>query len=99
MMGGKPAVYLQTHTVRDGKRTITNEWFEVMDDVSGTPKFSKLTEDKTPPGMVKSITVTGAPAWFSLFSPAVAKNIVARIICIVHVKVKKVCYRRRDVHG
>lgn len=75
MMGGKPAVYLQTHTVRNGKRTITNEWFEVTDDISGTPKFSKLTEDKTLPGTVKSITVTGAPAWFSLFSPAAVKNL------------------------
>ncbi len=75
MMGGKPAVYLQTHTVRDGSRTITNEWFEVTDDISGTPKFAKITEDKTPPGTVKSITVSGSPAWFSLFSPAAAKNI------------------------
>ena len=72
MMEGKPAVYLQTHTCKGGERTITNEWFEVMDDVSGTPKFAKA---KTPPGMVEHITVTGAPAWFSLFSPAVAKNI------------------------
>ena len=72
VMGGKPAVYLQTHTCKGGERTITNEWFEVMDDVSGTPKFAKA---KTPPGMVEHITVTGAPAWFSLFSPAVAKNI------------------------
>lgn len=75
MMGDKPAVYLQTHTVRNGSRTITNEWFEVTDDISGTPKFSKLTEDKTLPGTVKSITVTGAPAWFSLFSPAAVKNL------------------------
>ena len=75
MMGGKPAVYLQTHTVRNGSRTITNEWFEVTDDISGTPKFAKITEDKTPPGTVKSITVGGSPAWFSLFSPAAAKNI------------------------
>ena len=72
VMGGTPAVYLQTHTCKGGERTITNEWFEVMDDVSGTPKFAKA---KTPPGMVEHITVTGAPAWFSLFSPAVAKNI------------------------
>lgn len=72
VMGGKPAVYLQTHTCKGGERTITNEWFEVMDDVSGTPKFAKA---KTPPGMVEHITVTGAPAWFSLFSPAVAKNL------------------------
>ena len=72
MMGGKPAVYLQTHTVRNGSRTITNEWFEVTDDISGTPKFAKA---KTPPGMVESITVSGSPAWFSLFSPAAAKNI------------------------
>ena len=66
VMGGKPAVYLQTHTCKGGERTITNEWFEVMDDVSGTPKFAKA---KTPPGMVEHITVTGAPTWFSLFSP------------------------------
>ncbi len=72
VMGGKPAVYLQTHTCKGGERTITNEWFEVMDDVSGTPKFAKA---KTQPGMVEHITVTGAPAWFSLFSPAVAKNL------------------------
>lgn len=75
MMGGKPAVYLQTHTVRNGSRAITNEWFEVTDDISGTPKFAKIPEDKTPPGTVKSITVTGAPAWFSLFSPAAVKNL------------------------
>lgn len=72
MIGGKPAVYLQTHAVRNGSRTITNEWFEVTDDISGTPKFAKA---KTPPGMVESITVSGSPAWFSLFSPAAAKNI------------------------
>lgn len=70
--GRQAAVYLQTHTCKGGERTITNEWFEVMDDVSGTPKFTK---SKTPPGMVEHITVTGAPAWFSLFSPAVAKNL------------------------
>lgn len=72
MMSGKPAVYLQTHTSKDDKCTITNEWFEVTDGISGTPKFTKA---KTPPGTVENITVTGAPAWFSLFSPAVAKNI------------------------
>ena len=72
MMGGKPAVYMQTHTVRNGSHTITNEWFEVTDDISGTPKFAKA---KTPPGTVESITVSGSPAWFSLFSPAAVKNL------------------------
>lgn len=72
MMNGKPAVYLQTHTGSTEKRTITNEWFEVTDDVSGVPKFSQAPP---PPGTVRSITVAGSPPWFTLFSPGVVKNL------------------------
>lgn len=72
MMNGKPAVYLQTHTGSTEKRTITNEWFEVTDDVSGVPKFSQAPP---PPGTVRSITMAGSPPWFTLFSPGVVKNL------------------------
>lgn len=72
MMDGKPAVYLQTHTGSTENRTITNEWFEVTDDVSGVPKFSQVSP---PPGTVRSITVAGSPPWFTLFSPGAVKNL------------------------
>lgn len=72
MMDGKPAVYLQTHTGSTEKRTITNEWFEVTDDVSGVPKFSQVSPL---PGTVRSITVAGSPPWFALFSPGAVKNL------------------------
>ena len=72
MRGGKPAVYLQTHTGDTTSRTIRNEWFAVTDTVSGIPKFSPLP---APKGTVESITVQGSPPWFALFSPAAVKNI------------------------
>lgn len=73
LMDGKPAIYLQTHTGNEKKRTIRNEWFRVIDSMSGTPVFSPV--EKPPEGTVESITVSGSPAWFSLFGPAAAKNI------------------------
>lgn len=73
LMDGKPAIYLQTHTGNEKKRTIRNEWFRVTDSMSGTPVFSPV--EKPPEGTVESITVSGSPAWFSLFGPAAAKNI------------------------
>lgn len=69
----KPAVYLQTHTGNEQRRTIRNEWFRVTDSVSGIPEYAKL--EQPPEGMVESITVEGSPPWFSLFSPAAVKNI------------------------
>ena len=69
---GKPAVYLQTHTGNETRRTIRNEWFRTSGPVSGVPDFRKMP---APPGMVESITVTGSPPWFALFSPAAVKNI------------------------
>ena len=72
MMGGKPAVYLQTHTVRNGSRTITNEWFEIGQGQNGAPVF---TPRKAPVGTVAELQPEGSPPWFSLFSPAAEKNI------------------------
>ena len=71
-MGGKPAVYLQTHTVRDGGYTITNEWFEIGQGQDGAPVF---TPRKAPVGTVTELQPEGSPPWFSLFSPAAEKNI------------------------
>jgi len=72
MMEGKPAVYLQTHTGNETRRTIRNEWFRVTDGVSGAPVFEAL---QAPPGTAESITVEGSPPWFTLFSPAAVKNL------------------------
>ena len=72
MRDGKPAVYLQTHTGDNTRRTIRNEWFAVTDTVHGAPDFSPLP---APKGTVESITVQGSPPWFALFSPAAVKNI------------------------
>lgn len=72
MMEGKPAVYLQTHTGNETRRTIRNEWFRVTDGVSGAPVFEAL---QAPPGTAESITVEGSPPWFALFSPAAVKNL------------------------
>ena len=63
---------LTTHTGNETRRTIRNEWFRTSGPVSGVPDFRKMP---APPGMVESITVTGSPPWFSLFSPAAVKNI------------------------
>ena len=71
MMEGKPAVYLQTHTGNETRRTIRNEWFRVTDGVLGAPVF----EAQAPPGTAESITVEGSPPWFALFSPAAVKNL------------------------
>lgn len=72
MMEGKPAVYLQTHTGNETRRTIRNEWFRVTDGVSGAPVFEAL---QAPPGTAESITVDGSPPWFAMFSPAAVKNL------------------------
>lgn len=72
MMEGKPAVYLQTHTGNETRRTIRNEWFRVTDGVSGAPVFEAL---QAPPSTAESITVDGSPPWFALFSPAAVKNL------------------------
>ena len=72
MMDGKHAVYLQTHTGDETKRTIRNEWFRVTDSVSGVPDFTRLN---APPGTAESITVEGSPPWFALFRPAAVKNL------------------------
>ena len=72
MMEGKPAVYLQTHTGNETRRTIRNEWVRVTDGVSGAPVFEAL---QAPPGTAESITVDGSPPWFALFSPAAVKNL------------------------
>ena len=72
MRDGKPAVYLQTHTGDNTRRTIRNEWFAVTDTVHGAPDFSPLP---APEGTVESITVESSPPWFALFSPAAVKNI------------------------
>lgn len=72
MMEGKPAVYLQTHTGNETRRTIRNEWFRVTDGVSGAPVFEAL---QAPPGTAESITVEGSPPWFALFSPAAVNNL------------------------
>ena len=72
MMEGKPAVYLQTHTGNETRRTIRNEWFRVTDGVSGAPVFEAL---QAPQGTAESITVEGSPPWFALFSPAVVNNL------------------------
>ena len=73
LMDGKPAIYLQTHTGNEKKRTIHNEWFRVTDSMSGTPVFSPV--EKPPEGTVESVTVEGSPPWFALFSPGAVKNI------------------------
>lgn len=68
-----PCCYLQTHTIRNGRRVIRNEWFSCLPDSSGVPRFAPL---EAPPGMVREITLPeGSPPWFSLFSPAAVKNI------------------------
>ena len=72
MMEGKPAVYLQTHTGNETRRTIRNEWFRVTDGVLGAPVFEAL---QAPPGTAESITVESSPPWFALFSPAAVKNL------------------------
>lgn len=72
MMEGKPAVYLQTHTGNETRRTIRNEWFRVTDGVSGAPVFEAL---QAPQGTAESITVEGSPPWFALFSPAAVNNL------------------------
>ena len=74
MMDGKPAVYLQTHTGNEVKRTIRNEWFRVTDSVSGVPDFTKLN---APPGTAESITVEGSPPWFTLFSRRQSRTLTA----------------------
>ena len=74
VMGGKPAVYMQT-TVRNGSHTITNEWFEVTDDISSTPKFAKA---KTRRARWRASRSAGSPAWFDLFSPAAVENLGRR---------------------
>lgn len=58
LMDGKPAVYLQTHTGDEKRRTIRNEWFRVTDSMSGTPVFSPV--EKPPEGTVESVTVEGS---------------------------------------
>ena len=73
LMDGKPAIYLQTHTGNEKKRTIRNEWFRATDSMSGTPVFSPV--EKPPEGTVESVTVEGSPPWFALFSPGAVKNI------------------------
>lgn len=73
LMDGKPAIYLQTHTGNEKKRTIHNEWFRVTDSMSGTPVFSPV--EKPPEGTVESVTVEGSPPWFALFSPGAVKNL------------------------
>lgn len=73
LMDGKPAIYLQTHTGNEKKRTIRNEWFRVTDSASGSPVFSPV--EKPPEGTVESVTVEGSPPWFALFSPGAVKNI------------------------
>ena len=71
MMEGKPAVYLQTHTGNETRRTIRNEWFRVTDGVSGAPVFEaqKASRWRVPrPGLPcsarqQSITLTVAQGW------------------------------------
>ena len=74
MMEGKPAVYLQTHTGNETRRTIRNEWFRVTDGVSGAPVFEAL---QAPPGTAESITVEGSPPWFTLFSRQQSRTLMA----------------------
>ena len=69
---GHPALYLQTHSCQGSRRTITNEWFLETDCSGGQARFAPL---EPPQGMVRQLTVEGSPAWFSLFSPAAAKNL------------------------
>ena len=72
LIDGRPCAYLQTHTVRDGGYTITNEWFEIGQGQDGAPVF---TPRKAPVGTVTELQPEGSPPWFSLFSPAAEKNI------------------------
>lgn len=72
LIDGRPCAYLQTHTVRDGSRIITNEWFEIGQGQDGAPVF---TPRKAPVGTVTELQPEGSPPWFSLFSPAAEKNI------------------------
>ena len=72
-MDGKPAVYLQTHTGDEKRRTIRNEWFRVTDSASGSPVFSPV--EKPPEGTVESVTVEGSPPWFAPVQPGAVKNI------------------------
>ncbi|MFR8717779.1 MAG: hypothetical protein ACLVES_08770 [Faecalibacterium prausnitzii] len=67
LMDGKPAIYLQTHTGNEKKRTIRNEWFRVTDSMSGTPVFSPV--EKPPEGTMESVTVEGSPPWFCTVQP------------------------------
>ena len=73
LMDGKPAIYLQTHTGNEKKRTIRNEWFRVTDSMSSSPVFSPV--EKPPEGTVESVTVEDSPPWFALFSPGAVKNL------------------------
>lgn len=70
---GKPCVYLQTYTETPNGIEIHNEFFQTTDGSSGTPTF---TPRERPPGMVEKLTIRkDSPRWFSIFSPAAAKNI------------------------
>ena len=72
LMDGKPCAYLQTHTRRDGRYTVTNEWFAITDGPDGKPLFAPR---KAPAGTMTELQPEGSPPWFSLFSPAIEKNI------------------------
>ena len=59
LIDGRPCAYLQTHTVRDGSRTIINEWFEIGQGQDGAPVF---TPRKAPVGTVTELQPEGSPA-------------------------------------
>ena len=58
LIDGRPCAYLQTHTVRDGSRIITNEWFEIGQGQDGAPVF---TPRKAPVGTVTELQPEGSP--------------------------------------
>lgn len=70
---GEPRIFLQTHTLTaDGGYRIENEYFTGEETDSEHTTFK---EAPLPDGVHASFLTGGSVPWFSLFSPAIVKNI------------------------
>lgn len=70
---GKSCIYLQTHRLEGGQYRITNEYFTSEDEDSENATYEPM---QLPEGMADSLLTGNNIPWFSVFSPAVVKNIV-----------------------
>jgi len=70
---GKSYVYLQTHTLQKDGYRITNEYFSA-DDVPGG-EHTSFKPAPLPEGVFAGINTGSALPWFSLFRPAIVKNL------------------------